>query len=126
MREEIKDWLKQAEADLRKAEILYNAGEFDGVAFNSHQSVEKSLKALFIKTKGESKPGHSLIYLAICLKVPEEMISGIRDLSPEYLVARYPDIAGGAPIDLYDGEIALKHKKTAEKILKWVKSQIQK
>ena len=51
MREEIVDWIVQAEADLRKARILFDAGEYDGVAFYCHQSVEKFLKALMMRKK---------------------------------------------------------------------------
>ena len=42
MREEIKNWLKQSEEDLEKAEILFKNKKYDGVAFNCHQSVEKA------------------------------------------------------------------------------------
>ncbi len=45
------------------------------------------------------------------VKVPKEMLFGIRDLNPEYLVSRYPDIAGGIPADIYDSEIVEKHLK---------------
>ncbi len=124
MREEIKNWIKQAEADLRKAEILFREKEFDGVAFNSHQSVEKALKALYMFKNKRGKPGHSIIYLAGQLKIPEKFLSGIRDITPEYLISRYPDIANAAPVDLYDENIVVDYLDTAKEILKWVKKQI--
>lgn len=46
MRIEIENWLRQAEADLRKARILAQNEAFDGAVFYSQQSVEKALKAL--------------------------------------------------------------------------------
>lgn len=49
MREEYKNWINQAEADFRKAKILLDNNEFDGVAFFSQQTAEKSLKSVVIK-----------------------------------------------------------------------------
>jgi len=54
------------------------------------------------------------------------MLSGIRDLNPEYLSTRYPDMAVGVPAELYDDQIADRHLKTAEEVVKWVRGQIQK
>jgi len=53
------------------------------------------------------------------------MLSGIRDLNPEYLSTRYPDMAAGVPADLYDESIAARHLKTAGEVVEWVKKQIQ-
>ncbi len=125
MRKEIENWWKQAEADLRKSGILLDSREFDGAVFYSQQAVEKALKALCLLKLREAPIGHSIIYLAQIIKVPKELLSGIRDLNPEYLVSRYPDMAAGVPAELYDEEIATKHKKTAEAVLTWVKKQIQ-
>lgn len=125
MRIEILNWLKQAESDLEKAKILFNNEKYDGTAFNSHQAVEKSLKALHIQKFRESEKGHSIIYLAQKLKIPKEFLSGIRDLNPEYLVSKYPDIVEGVPAEIYDKPIAERHLNIAIQILKWVKKQIQ-
>lgn len=125
MREEINNWWKQAEADLRKAEILKNSEEYDGAVFYSQQAVEKALKAVCLLKLKEIPKGHSIIYLALQTGVPKEMLSGIRDLNPEYLITRYPDMASGIPAEMYDEEIACKHKKTAEKVLEWAEKQIK-
>ncbi|MBS3099138.1 HEPN domain-containing protein [Candidatus Pacearchaeota archaeon] len=126
MREEISNWLRQSEEDLDKARILFENKKFDGVAFNCHQSVEKSLKALYMLKFNQGEKGHSIIHLASKLSVPQEMLSRVRDLNPEYLVSRYPDIAGGVPADNYDEEIAMRHFKVAKEVLEWVKKQMQK
>jgi len=125
MREEINDWMKQSEADLRKAKILFREKEFDGVAFNCHQSVEKSLKSVFMFKNKKGKTGHSLIYIAIELRVPGNLLNEIRELSPEYLISRYPDIAGVAPIDLYTEKRVENYIKIAEGVLEWSKAQIK-
>jgi len=53
--------------------------------FASQQAVEKALKALCLYKLREFPKGHSIIYLAQKVDVPEYMLSGIRDLNPEYL-----------------------------------------
>lgn len=100
MREEIKNWLKQSEADFKKTEVLFDSKNYDGAVFFSQQAVEKALKSLCIKELGEIPKGHSIIYLAKLVKIPKEMDSGIRDLNPEYLITRYPDMAAGTPAEM--------------------------
>jgi HEPN domain-containing protein len=93
--------------------------------FASQQAVKKALKALCLYKLREFPKGHSIIYLAQKVDVPEYMLSGIRDLNPEYLSTRYPDMAVGVPAELYDESIAARHLKTAEEVVEWVKKQIQ-
>ncbi|MHA1369875.1 MAG: HEPN domain-containing protein [Promethearchaeota archaeon] len=125
MREEILNWFKQAESDLKKAIVLNDNGCFDGVVFYSHQAVEKSLKSLYMLKFREIDKSHSIINLAKKLDVPKSMLSGIRDLNPEYLVSRYPDVANGIPAEMYDDEIAGRHLKTAKVVVEWVKSMME-
>lgn len=126
MRLEIENWLKQAEADLRKAGILFKSREFDGSVFFCQQSAEKALKAVALERLRESPKGHSIIYLAQLVRLPGGMMSGIRDLNPEYLITRYPDMASGAPSELYDEEIASRHLETARAVMEWAKKQMKK
>ncbi len=49
MKEEIKNWWDKAEDDLEKAIILYKNRKYDGTAFYCQQSIEKGLKALYIR-----------------------------------------------------------------------------
>jgi len=126
MREEVINWFKQAEADLRSARNSKKSFDFYMSVFASQQTVEKALKALCLYKLREFPKGHSIIYLARKVDVPERMLSGIRDLNPEYLSTRYPDMAAGIPAELYDESIAARHLKTAEQVIEWVKKQIQK
>lgn len=126
MRKEIEDWWKQANADLKSAGNCINSGDYYLAVFASQQAVEKALKALCLLKFKEIPKGHSIIYLAQKLGVPQEMMSGIRELNPEYLTTRYPDMAEGVPAELYDKEIATKHFTTAKKVIEWAKKLIQK
>jgi len=125
MREEVKNWFRQAEADLRSAKNSKNSHDYYMSVFASQQAAEKALKALCLFKLKEFPKGHSIIYLAQKLKAPKEMLSGIRDLNPEYLSTRYPDMAAGVPAELYDDQIANRHLKTAEEVVEWVRGQIQ-
>jgi HEPN domain-containing protein len=125
MREEVKNWFRQAEADLRSAKNSKKSQDYYMFVFASQQAAEKALKALCIFKLKEFPKGHSIIYLAQKLKTPKEMLSGIRDLNPEYLSTRYPDMAVGIPAELYDEQIANRHLKTAERVVKWVKKRIR-
>lgn len=125
MKKEIENWWKQAEADLKSAKNSLNSGDYYASVFWCQQAIEKSFKALYINKLRENPKGHSIIYFAQKLNVPKDMLSGIRELNPEYLITRYPDIAAGIPAEMYDKEINIRHYQTAERVLKWIKNQIQ-
>ncbi len=126
MRQEVQNWFRQAEADWRSARNSREAGDYYMSVFASQQAAEKALKALSLFKLKEYAKGHSIIYLAQRLGVPESMTSGIRDLNPEYLSTRYPDMAAGIPAELYDDKIAGRHPRTAQEVLEWVREQIRK
>jgi HEPN domain-containing protein len=125
MREEVKNWFRQAEADLRSAMNCMKSEDYYLSVFACQQSVEKSLKALCLLKVKEIPKSHSIIYLAQKVKIPKDLLSGIRDLNPEYLITRYPDMAAGIPAEMYDNDIAGRHYKTAQGVIKWVKKQIK-
>lgn len=125
MREEVENWFKQAQADLVSSANSRQSGDYYMSVFASHQAAEKALKALCLYKLKAYPRGHSIISLARQVAAPEEMMSGIRDLNPEYMSTRYPDIAVGVPAELYDKTIADRHYITAQEVLEWVKSQMQ-
>lgn len=125
MREEVRNWFRQAEADLRSSRNSREAGDYYMSVFASQQAAEKALKAMSLSKLKEYPKGHSIIYLAQKVEVPESMMSGIRDLNPEYMSTRYPDMAVGVPAELYDDKIAARHFRTAQEVLDWVREQIQ-
>ena len=125
MREEVNNWFKQAKADLRSSGNCRESGDYYMSVFASQQAVEKAMKALCLHKLKAYPKGHSIIFLAQQLDVPESMMSGIRDLNPEYLSTRYPDMAAGIPAELYDDKIAQRHFQTAQEVVEWVSQQIQ-
>ncbi|MDI6701480.1 MAG: HEPN domain-containing protein [Methanothermobacter wolfeii] len=126
MRREVYNWWKQAEKDFEGAAKNLKINEYYITAFLSQQAAEKSLKALYIHKKRAS-PGstHSLIFLANELNVPEEFMSGLRKLNPDFIITRYPDAAQGLPYELYDREIAEERLEIAGRVMEWVRKELE-
>ncbi|OFV68420.1 MAG: DNA-binding protein [Candidatus Syntrophoarchaeum caldarius] len=127
MRKEVKEWWKQALKDLDSAEKNLNIGEYYLTAFLCQQSVEKSLKALYIhKLKESPGPTHSLIFLGKEVGIPEEYHSTLRRLSPDFVITRYPDAAHTVPYELYDEEIAKERLERSMKVIEWIRKELMK
>ena len=113
-------WQKQAYEDLKTGRILLRAGRFLESAFFSQQAVEKALKALYIKEKGELVRVHETAFLAKKLNLPEELAGYCEDLDPLYVESRYPDV-GERDVSEEEARGLLKK---AEEVLEWVKERI--
>lgn len=110
--------------DLEAAKKNLEIGEYHITAFLAQQAVEKALKALFIETKKETIQTHSLVYLGRELNLPKDLIKILRDLTPDFVISRYPDIAGEVPYELYDEDIAKEKIDGAAKVIEWVKKNL--
>jgi HEPN domain-containing protein len=127
MREEVSNWWKQAKKDLESAEKNLGIEEYYITAFLAQQSVEKSLKSLYIhKVREAPGPTHSLIYLGKKVGIPEEYHTMLRKLNPDFVITRYPDAANGIPYELYDKKIAVERLNIAKKIHKWIAIELKK
>lgn len=126
MRKETENWFKQAKADLKTAGDCLKTKNYYASAFFSPQSLEKTLKALFLVERNETPPKtHNLLDLCLELKVPEEYLSIARELTPEFIITRYPDAAGGAPFELYDKKTALDILNKTERFFSWLQKRIE-
>jgi len=85
MKEEIKRWLEQADADLKSARNSMKSKDFYLSAFMSQQAVEKTLKALYLKKFGELRKIHDLAYLARKLALSDELIRKCEKLTKVYV-----------------------------------------
>ncbi len=124
MKKEIENWLKQAEADLRSAENSLNSKDYYLSAFMSQQSVEKALKASYIKEKKELLKTHSVLRLAQELKLPDSLITKISLLEPVYQETRYPDISSKIPAEEFEEKDAVELFNIAEEVLEWVRKEL--
>ena len=83
MAERSRDWLRQAEVDLRQARSSLDAGFYEWAAFAAHQAAEKAIKAVFQKLHLEAW-GHSLSALVQSLPAqarPEASLIGKETLA---------------------------------------------
>jgi HEPN domain-containing protein len=105
-------WSRQAEADLRAAGVLCDAGEWSHSCFQAQQAAEKALKALLAE-RDQDLRSHSLAALLRELggEAPQQWASQARALDKLYAPTRYPDALGdAAPMDVFgpeDAELAM-------------------
>ena len=114
------EWLAFSERDLSTAEYNLKGSKTDAAIFFCHQSVEKALKALYIKKYGELVKIHDLVILGKKTNLPEEFIEFCKILSPAYVFTRYPDIEGRQGIDELAKEFIVKTRLVVE----WVKKNL--
>jgi len=117
----IKNWLEQAESDLKSAEYNLNGKRFDVAAYLSHQSSEKSLKALYIKIHNKLWKTHDLIKLAEIVKAPENIIRICNELNPIYAEDRYPDYSDIIPAKKFEEKEVKDFLNKAKEVVKWTK-----
>ncbi|RDD52830.1 MAG: HEPN domain-containing protein [Candidatus Korarchaeota archaeon NZ13-K] len=117
--EEVRRLWLQALEDLKTAEILLKVGRYYASVFFAQQAAEKALKALYIHLKRELPPHtHNLLELLRSLGVDrEDLVDAAADLTPEYIVTRYPNAAGGVPAELYNERSAREHLEKARLIV---------
>jgi HEPN domain-containing protein len=123
-------WLKEAEWDLKNAQILFKNERYNTVIFLSQQASEKAVKSLLF-SEGINGWGHSISNL---LKKYKELknrdIDSIEkkalSLDREYIPTRYPDaLPNLAPHEAYDEDDAKKAIVGAEEIIKFVKNELK-
>jgi HEPN domain-containing protein len=126
--ERSKDWLRQAESDLRHARHARDDGDFDWAAFACHQAAEKAIKAVFQKRHLDAW-GHTLSLLLTNLPPearPEPaIVDQAKALDKHYIPTRYPNgFERGAPVDFYTRRDADESIAAAETILEFCRHQI--
>ncbi|HLD10635.1 MAG TPA: HEPN domain-containing protein [Candidatus Nanoarchaeia archaeon] len=127
MRKEIENWWKQAKYDLETAKILLKTERYDAASFYCQQTIEKALKAYILETKKESPgPIHSLIKLANEAKIPEKFHKFLKNLSPDYYLARYPDASEELPYLIYKKTEVEENIKMAQEVIKWLETRMKK
>jgi HEPN domain-containing protein/predicted nucleotidyltransferase len=123
--ERVQAWMKQGERELDRARRLFAQDDYDGAAVFAQQAAEKFLKALYIARFQAMPPRtHDIQMLAMALGAPSELVAVGRPLTEDYFRARYPDLAGAAPYEIFDANIASERIQQAEQIRDWVKEQI--
>ncbi len=89
-------WLDLAEYDLETAEVMFISKRYLYVGFMCHQTIEKTLKAIYSKKYNEVPPRiHNLARLLklnnLGDEIPADLLEVLHQLNPLNIASRYPD-----------------------------------
>jgi len=92
----LNNWISLAEYDLKTSKAMLDSGRYLYVAFTAQQSIEKLLKAYYLKTKNETPPYiHNLLrlidYSQLESELQAEQIDFLTELNLYYIEARYTE-----------------------------------
>jgi len=123
LNKQINYWSKGADDDIETAKILINRNKTLQGLFFCHLSIEKILKAIFVKINNDFAPKtHNLMYLLeksnINFEENDEEFLGI--LMKYQLQGRYPDYNPYLP----DKKIMEEYLLKTENLLKWLKEKL--
>ena len=118
---EEQEWLKRAKRDFEAAKINFKEGLYDISAFLLHQSVEKMLKALYVKRFKKLIKTHNLIFLGKKLDIPQNFLSSCDEINPFYIEAIYPPLF---VMEKYTKDNISRLIKNAGEILEWIEKEI--
>ena len=96
IRREVLNWLKEAQADLRRALRAFEEGDYALSVFMFQQACEKAFKAAYLAfTKSMYPRTHDLVVLYRGLRnyieLPQEIVELLPEVSQYYITARYPN-----------------------------------
>lgn len=128
MKKQTENWLNLAKDDLILInEIIHNESLTNMVAFHSHQTIEKSIKAILEEKETKVPRIHNIINLRgkiekyIKLDIEQEIFDQINEL---YIDSRYPTDLGLLPSGKPSKKIATKFYQTATKIYEEIREYL--
>ena len=125
----IKYWVDLSNYDLETADAMLKTKRFLYVGFMAHQTIEKILKAYFVKIRDEVPLyTHNLLMLAEKLelkdKFSEDQMSLLEKLMPLNIEARYPKYKEQLLKNLTQEKCEAILKETKE-LQKWIKKKLE-
>ncbi|TFG23804.1 MAG: HEPN domain-containing protein [Promethearchaeota archaeon] len=119
MIDEINKWFILAERDFISAKKNFKKRIYYVSAFLCQQSIEKALKALYIKKYQKLLKIHDLVKLAKKVGADINILDICAELNPIYIETRYPDVPTS-----YNKVDLKKLLKDTEKVLIWIKTNL--
>ncbi|MCX6351830.1 MAG: HEPN domain-containing protein [Bacteroidetes bacterium] len=96
--EHIQYWLRTSAKDLQRANRCFEDADYVFCLFCLHLSLEKIIKALWVKNNAEDTPPkiHNLVKLVkgSDVELPEDDLIFLNDMNKFQLEGRYPDYLG--------------------------------
>ena len=89
-----KEWLRQADYDLKTAEYMFKGRRYFYAVFMVHLAVEKALKGIYQKVHKQIPPKtHNLLFLSekSSAKLSEHLVKFLVKLNQASIVTRYPE-----------------------------------
>lgn len=120
------EWLKQADYDIKTAEIMFDNKRYFYAVFMCHLSIEKALKGIYLDRLKEIPPKtHNLVYLVEKIKMllPENLYDSVFALNRVSVPTRYPDDIQRMLKD-YNEERTKKVIESGKEVLQWLKKQL--
>ncbi|MDP3435051.1 MAG: HEPN domain-containing protein [Bacteroidota bacterium] len=119
------EWYFQSDYDLETAFDMFKSGRYVYCIFMCHLSLEKVLKGLLVKSKGEfPSKSHSLIYFVekIELKMDDSYYEFLFTLNKISVPTRYPENLRKLVAE-YSKERTENFLKRTKEIQSWIKQQ---
>ena len=119
------EWLKQADYDIKTAEIMFDNKRYFYAVFMCHLSIEKALKGLYLERLKEIPPKvHNLVYLLnkIGVKPSEPTGKFLIKLNEASIVTRYPEELDKLQKD-FTQSIVKDIPSRSKEALEWIKTQ---
>lgn len=126
-RPETQLWWDQAKRDMSIARHNHERRDYEAAVFFCEQAAQKAIKALLIHRTSKAPPRiHNLIELGRMVGgMDAAMLDFLAELTPHYMMTRYPDAAGVPTYEVYEGHISLKFLRGTGKVLKWCRNRLR-
>ncbi len=122
-----RDWLAQAERDLRRAALDIQYEFWEWACFTSQQAAAKAVKALLMN-HGVAAWGHAITPMLNRLEgvqVPGQLLLHAQLLDAYYIPARYPNgFPEGKPADYFNRQKATEATDAADQIIGFCKDNL--
>lgn len=130
IRREVRNWLIEAEMDLKRCEWSLNISDYALSCYLAQQCIEKSFKALIIQVKHELPRTHDLtrLYreLQELIHLSPYELSELSNISQYYVTTHYPNAGIEIPSQSFTEVQARRAYELASKVFRIIKEIIGK
>lgn len=97
-----------------------------GSVFYFEEAAQKAIKSLPPHRASQKPPKvRNLVELGRPAHVDQTMLDLPAELTPPYMIMRYPDAAGAVASELYDGRVSLRFPHDTKKVTEWCRKRLR-